>query len=104
LTKASAEIWLSRTETEILDGAWIDPAASRVRFGVYASDWIRDRVLKPRTAELYRGLLANHLEQSFGSLNVSSIREANVRRWRKERLDSGQDASPPFGPVTVAKA
>jgi integrase len=102
-TKASAEIWLSRTETEILDGAWIDPAAGRVRFAVYASDWIRDRVLKPRTAELYRGLLANHLEQSFGNLNVSSIREPNVRRWRKERLDSGRDASPPFGPVTVAK-
>jgi hypothetical protein len=80
-----------------LDGAWIDPAAGRVRFGVYASDWIRDRVLKPRTAELYRGLLANHLEQSFGNLNVSSIREPNVRRWRKERLDSGRDASPPFG-------
>jgi integrase len=74
-----------------------------VRFAVYASDWIRDRVLKPRTAELYRGLLANHLEQSFGNLNVSSIREPNVRRWRKERLDSGRDASPPFGPVTVAK-
>lgn len=33
-----------------------------------------------------------------------SIREPDVRRWRKERLDSGQAASPPFGPVTVAKA
>lgn len=27
-----------------------------------------------------------------------------MRRWRKERLDFGPFASPPFGPVTVAKA
>jgi hypothetical protein len=32
------------------------------------------------------------------------IREAEVRRWRKERLDAGPHADRPFGPVTVAKA
>jgi len=33
-----------------------------------------------------------------------SIDEGAVRRWRKERLDTGSSAARPFGPVTVAKA
>ncbi len=32
------------------------------------------------------------------------IDEASIRRWRKERLEAGQKAQRPFGPVTVAKA
>ena len=53
----------------------IDPDAGKVPFGSYASGWIRDRVLKPRTDELYRGLFRNHLESSFGNLNVGDIHE-----------------------------
>lgn len=68
--KSSADVWLTRKEAEILDGAWIDPAAGKVLFWVYASTWVRDRVLKPRTDELYRGLLTNHLDQFFGNMNV----------------------------------
>lgn len=103
-TKTNAEIWLTRKETEILEGTWIDPDAGKVSFRSYSSAWIRDRVLKPRTDELYRGLLRNRLEPFFGNVDVGDIREADVRRWRKERLDSGPHASPPFAPVTVAKA
>jgi hypothetical protein len=59
-TKADAEVWLSRKEVEIRDGDWIDPDRGEVGFEVYAEQWVRDRVLKPRTEELYRGLLRNH--------------------------------------------
>jgi integrase len=65
---------------------------------------VRDRVLKPRTVELYDGLLANHLFPAFGNLGMADIDEAAVRRWRKERLEAGPKAKRPFGPVTVAKA
>jgi integrase len=61
-------------------------------------------VLKPRTAELYDGLLANHLYPTFGGLGMSNVDEAIIRRWRKERLEAGPKAKRPFGPVTVAKA
>jgi integrase len=64
---------------------------------------MRDRVLKPRTAELYDGLLANHLFPAFGNVAMSDIDEAAIRRWRKERLDAGPKAKRSFGPVTVAK-
>jgi len=48
-------------EAEIRRGDWIDPEAGQVRFFDYAESWINDHVLNPRTEELYRGLLANHL-------------------------------------------
>lgn len=103
-TKTEAEVWLTRKEIEIRDGEWIDPDLGKVAFEVYATGWIRDRMLKPRTEELYRGLLAKHLLPFFGNRPVGEIREPEVRRWHKERLIAGPKSSPAFGPVTVAKA
>jgi integrase len=87
-----------------LRGDWIDPEHAGVLFGNYAEQWLQDRVLKVRTAELYRGLLRNHLLPAFRDVRLSEIDEAAVRRWRKERLDTGSRAQRTFGPVTVAKA
>jgi integrase len=102
--KRDAEQWLVLKEAEIRRGDWINPDAGKIPFGEYAETWINDRVLKPRTEDLYRGLLKNHLASTFGEVPLSDIREGDVRRWRKERLSVGPDNDPPFGPVTVAKA
>jgi integrase len=103
-TKRDAEIWLVNTEAEIRAGEWVNPVLGDVTFAVFASSWMADRILKPRTAELYDGLLRNHLLPSFGNRLIGDIREPQVRRWRKERLDAGPAVKRPFGPVTVAKA
>jgi Phage integrase, N-terminal SAM-like domain len=73
-------------------------------FGAYADSWISDHVIKPRTDELYRGLLKNHLKPTFGNVELGDIKEGDIRRWRKERLTTGPTQKRPFGPVTVAKA
>ena len=85
-------------------GDWMAPEMARQDFAGYAEQWLRDRVLKVRTMELYRGLLGNHLLPTFGAMAMGEIDEAAVRRWRKERLEAGKTAQRPFGPVTVAKA
>jgi integrase len=103
-TKADADVWLANQEVEIRSGNWLDPDLGKVAFETYARAWLRDRVLKPRTAELYDGLLRNHLLPFFGKCSVAGIREVDVRRWRKERLEQGLKAKPKFGDVTVAKA
>lgn len=54
--------------------------------------------LRPKTVQLYNGLLAHHLLPTFRQRPVSDIREAQVRRWRKARLDAG------VASLTVAKA
>jgi len=103
-TKGDADVWLTLKEAEIKRGDWLDPDAGKVPFGAYAESWINDHVLKPRTVGLYRGLLKNHLAPYFGNVDLADIREADVRRWRKERLDAGPHPARPYGPVTVAKA
>ena len=102
--KAEAVRWLTLKEAEIRRGDWIDPEHAGVLFGNYAEQWLQDRVLKVRTADLYQSLLRNHLLPAFGAARLSGIDEAAVRRWRKERLDTGACSARPFGPVTVAKA
>lgn len=96
-TKKEADRWLVLKEAEITRGEWVDPDAGKVAFEVFAKQWIDDRVLKPRTEGLYRGLLRNHLLPTFGNYNLADIREADVRRWRKERLGA-------VGQSTVAKS
>jgi integrase len=85
-------------------GDWTDPAYGQITFTDYSGQWMKDRVLKGRTPELYDGLLRNHLLPTFGGEPLVSITLASVRRWRKERLNAGPAAARPFGPVTVAKA
>ncbi len=77
--------WLSVKETEITRGDWINPDAGQAVFADYSAQWMKDRVLKPRTRELYRGLLRNHLLPAFGSMALADFTLAGIRRWRKER-------------------
>lgn len=54
-TKRDAEVWLAKTEVEILGDQWLDPDAGSIPFGEYARDWIEERPnLRPKTVELYR--------------------------------------------------
>ncbi|MFI7055089.1 N-terminal phage integrase SAM-like domain-containing protein [Streptosporangium canum] len=86
ITKRDADRWLVLREAEIHRGDWTNPDAGKVLFGAFSTQWIDDRVLKHRTELLYRGLLKNHLAPTFGNCKLSDIKEADVRRWRKERL------------------
>jgi hypothetical protein len=54
--------------------------------------------LRPKTIELYRYMLRQHLEPAFGPRMLGDIKEPHARRWRKNLLDAGVSA------VTVAKA
>ena len=87
--RTDANVWLTMKEAEIRRADWIDPDAGKILFGDYADSWIGDHLLKPRTEELYRGLLKNHLKPTFGSVDLGKIHEGAVRRWRKERLSAG---------------
>jgi integrase len=98
-TKTGAERWLSLTEAEIIRDDWIDPEAGRVPFSSYAQSWVAERPnLRPKTLQLYEGLVRLHMTPTLGSLTIQEITEPRVRRWRKDLLDAG------VGEITVAKA
>ena len=97
--KADAERWLSLTEAEIIRGDWIDPDAGQVPFANYAEAWVSERPnLRPKTLQLYKGLVRLHLVPTFGTTAIQDITEPRIRSWRRKLLDAD------VGPVTVAKA
>jgi integrase len=98
-TKRDAEVWLTKTEADMLDDEWLDPDLGRIAFLDYASAWIEERPdLRPKTVQLYRYLLRQHITPTFGTRPLASIREPHIRRWRKSLLDDGAST------VTTAKA
>src|SRR6201985_2695435 len=61
-TKTEAEVWLSRKETELIEGEWIEPDADEIALGEYGATWIEERPrLRPKTITLYRYLLRAHI-------------------------------------------
>ncbi|GIH91181.1 tyrosine-type recombinase/integrase [Planobispora siamensis] len=98
-TKRDAEVWLTKKEAEILAEDWTNPDLGKISFKEYGSDWVNERPgLRPKTVQLYEGLLRIHLVPTFGNQAVNEIKAAHVRKWRKKLLDAK------VGPVTVAKA
>lgn len=99
VSKTDAERWLSLTEADIIKDNWLDPGAGRVLLADYARAWVDERPnLRPKTLQLYKGLVRLHLVPVLGAYAVTDITEPVVRRWRKTLLESD------VGSVTVAKA
>ena len=98
-TKRDAEVWLAEKESEIRQGDWLDPDAGQIKFSEFASTWLRERPgLRPKTRQLYEGLLRLHIVPALGALAVADVKEARVRTWHHDLRASG------LGPSTVAKS
>lgn len=92
--KREAEAFSRSVEVDMARQAWVDPNVGRETFTKYAARWLTLRQLRPRTVELYRGLLANHLEPAFGTTAIAAITPSRVREWHA----AGNS------PITTAKA
>jgi integrase len=98
-SKTDAEIWLTLKEAEIRNGDWTNPDDGKVALADYARTWIAERPgLRPKTVELYSYLLRRHVTPTLGPIALADLKPSQVRRWRKQLLDTGVSA------VTTAKA
>ena len=85
VTKADAAAFLRRVSTEIHDERWTAPAASKAALGAFAREWLSHRTgLRPRTLELYEGLLNIHVLPIFGEVQLRQITTVAVRAWHAE--------------------
>ena len=99
-TKGDAGRFLDRVRTELEKGTWIDPRAGARKFDDYTRRWLEERPgLRPRTRELYDGLLRIHIFPTFGDALLNRVTSAQVRSWHAKLTK----ASHP-GPSTIAKA
>ena len=80
--KADALAYLSTVEADLRRGVWIDPRAGDVLLRDYADGWLAGRHnLRPRTSELYRGLLDRQILPSLGDTALSDLRPSTIRTW-----------------------
>ena len=85
--KIDAEGWLSAESRLIDSGAWSPPdernrpASRPTLFGEYATAWLADRTLKPRTRAHYGDLLDKQLMPTFENITVKAITPHKVRAW-----------------------
>lgn len=99
-TKADADRALAVAFAKQTKGDWIDPARGRVPLVDYANQWMSDRAqLRPRTRELYEGLLRLHILPTLGGVELGKLSPSAVRRWHAALLSSDRPGS-----STVAKS
>jgi excisionase family DNA binding protein len=92
-SKRSAEQWLTLMEGRILRGEWQPPEQSKIIFGHYATHWVADRRLEPRSRELYAMLLRLHIMPWFNDVALDRITPPIVRLWRTDLLRQGRSES-----------
>ena len=93
-TERDADKALSLVEAKLVTGDWTDPQRSKVKLGDYAQKWITERTsLRPRTVEIYRGLLRRFIVPHLGNVPLGKIETAVVREWRATLVGKGVGAS-----------
>lgn len=78
--KADAEAWANQIEVDKRRGAYVAPAAGRVKLGEYATEWLQSKhKLKPSTRSRYQVVLdnfiADHSEVALGDISRQLVRE-----------------------------
>jgi integrase len=92
--KTDADRALALIETEITHGTWTDPDRAKIKLADYATVWIAQRPgLRPRTVEIYRGLLRRHVSPYLGNVPLAKIDTPMIRDWRARLLDQGVSVS-----------
>jgi len=99
-TRKEAAAFQAAEQADQARGHWTDPTAGREALGAYADRWLTARVnLKPRTRELYEGLLRLHILPQLGGYRLGRLTPDVVRTWHAERTRAAMPGSP-----TPAKA
>jgi integrase len=99
-TRADAGRYLDQVRTDRSRGAWVDPRAGRLTLSEYGDHWLRQRPdLRPRTTELYEGLLRLHILPDLGDVPLATMSTARIRSWHAALLARERP-----GPSTVAKS
>lgn len=79
-TRTDADRFLAKIQADMDRGSWIDPDLGRVTLHAYADRWLADRTsLRPRTRELYAGLLRRHVLPELGEVRLRDLAPAVVR-------------------------
>ena len=90
-TKKDAEAFESTQLADRRRGGWVDPRKGKITLAEYVASWMAQRHdLRPRTRELYEGLLRLHVIPALGPLELSEISAGVVRKWHASLVATGK--------------
>jgi integrase len=81
---------LTVTESDILRGAWADPAKGRELFCNFGARWITEHRAGERTWEEYLSLWRHHVEPYLGQVELAELSTDTIRSWRVALLRDGR--------------
>ncbi len=80
-TKRDAQAWADQLEVDKRKGAYVAPAAGRVKLGEYAREWLASKhALKPSTRSRYQVVLDTALAR-YADMPLGDISRQFVREW-----------------------
>jgi Arm DNA-binding domain/Phage integrase, N-terminal SAM-like domain len=95
-TKRDAQAWADQLEVDKRKGAYVAPAAGRVKLGDYAWEWLESKhKLKPSTRATYRVIIDTAIARR-ADIALGDISRQLVREWVA-------DLSVDLAPATVHK-
>jgi integrase len=98
-TRADAAAYLAGVRTDVSRGARLASDAGQATLAEFSASWlehrrVRGQHLAPRTAQLYRGLLDNHVLPRLGTAELRNLDTNAVRAWHRSLVGpSGPGAS-----------
>lgn len=79
--RVDAELHIKAIEGSKVTGTYVDPAAGRITFGDYASEWLASRVHRPSTAARVASDLRVHVLPHLGRRPLGAVRHTEVQGW-----------------------
>jgi integrase len=79
--RADAQRFLVEVEGAKLKGAYVDPAAGKVKLGEWAERWYATKVLAPSTMRDYRKSLDLEILPAFATVPLAAIDALAVEEW-----------------------
>lgn len=87
-TEREADNFLAEVQTDIRRGDWLNPDAGEVEFREYATKWVAERDLKPRSRQEYERILRLHILPILGGKSLAHLKPPVIRSWRKALQDN----------------
>jgi integrase len=94
-TRGAADAAFSSALTDQNNGTWVSPTVGDITLQEYATAWmatrltIRGEPLRPRTRELYEGLLRLHILPALGDRTLNQLTTASIRAWHTRLRNDG---------------
>jgi integrase len=98
--KVDAQRWLDEVTASVVTGAYVDPAAGRVKFAAYFAEWSGRQIWESGTRRAMQ-LAAGSV--TFADVQMRALRRSHVEQWVKamQTAPRGEGKPPGLAPGTI---